>query len=44
MIWNGFKTHITITNNIARNNNCCGIELQDGTASGVTDERQHGGE
>ena len=36
MIWDGFKQHITITNDIVTNNNCCGIELQDGTASGVT--------
>ena len=36
VIWNGFKTHITLTNNDVQYNNCCGIELQDGTASGVT--------
>ncbi len=36
VIWNGFKTHITITNNDVQYNNCCGIELQDGTGSGVT--------
>jgi len=36
VIWNGFKQNIVISNNIVTNNNCCGIELQDGTASGVT--------
>ena len=36
VIWNGFKQNIVISNNIVSNNNCCGIELQDGTASGVT--------
>jgi parallel beta-helix repeat protein len=38
VIWNGFKTNITITDNIVTGNGglCCGIELQDGTASGVT--------
>ncbi len=36
VIWNGFKSNITITNNDVRSTNCCGIELQDGTASGVT--------
>ncbi len=36
VIWNGLKSNITITNNDVRDNNCCGIELQDGTASGVT--------
>ncbi len=36
VIWNGFKQNITITNCNVFNNNCCGIELQDGTASGVT--------
>jgi hypothetical protein len=35
VIWGGFKTNITFTNNDVRYNNCCGIELQDGTASGV---------
>ena len=37
VIWNGLKTNITITGNEIRNSNggCCGIELQDGTASGV---------
>ncbi|MEP7197708.1 MAG: right-handed parallel beta-helix repeat-containing protein, partial [Saprospiraceae bacterium] len=35
VIWNGFKQNITITNCDVYNNNCCGIELQDGTASGV---------
>ena len=42
VIWNGFKTDITITNNTVTNNNCCGIELQDGTASRRDDDRQHG--
>ncbi|MBK6876596.1 MAG: right-handed parallel beta-helix repeat-containing protein [Ignavibacteria bacterium] len=36
VIWNGLKENITITNCEVFNNNCCGIELQDGTASGVT--------
>ncbi|MBN3034668.1 MAG: right-handed parallel beta-helix repeat-containing protein, partial [Bacteroidales bacterium] len=36
VIWNGYKSHITITNCHVYGNNCCGIELQDGTASGVT--------
>ncbi|GGM78223.1 hypothetical protein GCM10010967_07370 [Dyadobacter beijingensis] len=35
VIWNGLKTHITIKNSTIKNNNCCGIELQDGSASGV---------
>lgn len=35
VIWNGFKQNITITGNTLSNNNCCGIELQDGTASAV---------
>ncbi|MBK7222631.1 MAG: right-handed parallel beta-helix repeat-containing protein [Saprospiraceae bacterium] len=35
VIWNGFKTNINITGNTVINNSCCGIELQDGTASGV---------
>jgi hypothetical protein len=35
VIWGGLKTNITFTNNDVRYNNCCGIELQDGTASGV---------
>lgn len=35
VIWNGHKKDITITNNVIKNNNCCGIELQDGSASGV---------
>lgn len=35
VIWNGFKENITITDNMVTNNNCCGIELQDGTASAV---------
>lgn len=36
VIWNGYKSNITIKNCEVFNNNCCGIELQDGTASGVT--------
>jgi len=37
VIWDGFKTHITITNNHVHDmTGCCGIELQDGSASGVT--------
>jgi len=36
VIWNGLKENITITNCEVFGNNCCGIELQDGTASGVT--------
>ena len=36
VIWNALKENITITNNEVFNNNCCGIELQDGTATGVT--------
>lgn len=35
VIWNGFKQNITINNNMVTNNNCCGIELSDGTASNV---------
>ncbi len=35
VIWNGLKQNITISNNTVTNNNCCGIELQDGTASNV---------
>ncbi|WP_187270942.1 HYR domain-containing protein [Neolewinella aurantiaca] len=35
VIWGGFKENITITNNTLANNNCCGIELQDGTSSAV---------
>jgi len=35
VIWNGFKQNITISNNMVTNNTCCGIELQDGTASNV---------
>jgi hypothetical protein len=35
VIWNGLKSNITITNCEVYNNNCCGIELQDGTATGV---------
>ncbi|WP_187774966.1 beta strand repeat-containing protein [Pedobacter sp. BS3] len=36
VIWNGFKTHVNITNNTVKNTDaCCSIELQDGTASGV---------
>ena len=36
VIWNGFKQNILFHNNMVVNNNCCGIELQDGTASAVT--------
>ena len=35
VIWDGFKENITITGNKVYNNDCCGIELQDGTASAV---------
>jgi len=35
VIWNGLKSNITITGNMVTNNSCCGIELQDGDASGV---------
>ncbi|MBL7795651.1 MAG: right-handed parallel beta-helix repeat-containing protein, partial [Saprospiraceae bacterium] len=35
VIWNGLKSNITITNCEVFGNNCCGIELQDGSASGV---------
>lgn len=35
VIWDALKTNIKIENSIVSNNNCCGIELQDGTASGV---------
>jgi parallel beta-helix repeat protein len=35
VIWNGLKSNITITNCEVFNNNCCGIELQDGDATGV---------
>ena len=33
VIWNGFKTNINISGNTVINNSCCGMELQDGTAS-----------
>ncbi|MBL7822498.1 MAG: HYR domain-containing protein, partial [Saprospiraceae bacterium] len=36
VLWDGLKTNITISNNLVSNNACCGIELQDGDASGVT--------
>ncbi|HEX5626046.1 MAG TPA: right-handed parallel beta-helix repeat-containing protein, partial [Saprospiraceae bacterium] len=36
VIWNGHKSNISITNCDVYNNNCCGIELQDGSASAVT--------
>ncbi|MBK8954457.1 MAG: HYR domain-containing protein [Saprospiraceae bacterium] len=35
VIWNGLKENITIQNCTVFNNNCCGIELQDGTCSAV---------
>jgi hypothetical protein len=39
VIWDGFKRNVTIRNCIITNNLCCGIELQDGTASGVLIEQ-----
>lgn len=36
VIWNGLKSNINISDNHVFGNNCCGIELQDGTATGVT--------
>jgi hypothetical protein len=36
VIWNGIKSNITISNCEVYSNNCCGIELSDGTASGIT--------
>lgn len=37
VVWNGLKENITITNcTVATMTGCCGIELQDGTATGVT--------
>jgi parallel beta-helix repeat protein len=37
VVWNGFKQNITITNNHVHDiAGCCGIELQDGSASGVS--------
>lgn len=36
VIWNGLKSNINISDNHVYGNNCCGIELQDGTATGVT--------
>lgn len=36
VIWNGHKTNINISNNMVSNNNCCGIELSDGSGSAVT--------
>ncbi|MCC6752714.1 MAG: HYR domain-containing protein, partial [Saprospiraceae bacterium] len=35
VIWNGLKQNITIKYCEVYNNNCCGIELQDGTCSNV---------
>jgi parallel beta-helix repeat protein len=35
VIWNGLKSNIRISNCQVFGNNCCGIELQDGSASGV---------
>ncbi len=34
-VWNNFKQNVTITNCYVVLGACCGIELQDGTASGV---------
>jgi len=36
VIWNGLKSNITFSQDSVLNNGCCGIELQDGSASGVT--------
>ncbi|MFN8331524.1 MAG: hypothetical protein U0T81_09960 [Saprospiraceae bacterium] len=36
VLWNGLKTNIIISDNMVSNNSCCGIELQDGDASGVS--------
>ncbi len=36
VIWNGLKENINISNCHVYGNNCCGIELQDGSATGVT--------
>ncbi len=36
VIWNGLKQNINISDNHVYGNNCCGIELQDGSATGVT--------
>ncbi len=41
VIWNGLKSNITIKNCEVFNNNCCGIELQDGTATGVLMENNN---
>jgi len=41
VIWNGLKENITVTNCEVFNNNCCGLELQDGQASGVTFENNN---
>jgi parallel beta-helix repeat protein len=41
VIWNGLKSNITITNCTVFNNNCCGIELQDGDATGVLMENNN---
>lgn len=35
VVWNGLKQNVTIQNCEVYNNNCCGIEFQDGTASGI---------
>lgn len=35
VVWDNFKQNITIQNNYVVLGGCCGIELQDGTASGV---------
>ena len=34
-IWDGHKANVTITNNYVIFTNCCGIDLNDGTSSGV---------
>ncbi|HMS35109.1 MAG TPA: right-handed parallel beta-helix repeat-containing protein, partial [Ignavibacteria bacterium] len=41
VIWNGLKENITVTNCEVFGNNCCGLELQDGQASGVTFENNN---
>jgi hypothetical protein len=41
VIWNGLKENITFTNCEVFGNNCCGMELQDGEASGVKIENNN---